>query len=123
QVGLADAADRLVGALSKGMRIRLNLARALLHRPDLLFLDEPTSGLDPVTARSIRELIARERDAGATVFLTTHDMTTAGALCDRVAFVVDGRIVACDRPRALMLAGDAPRLVRVEHRVDGRLRT
>lgn len=121
-VGLTAAADARVGALSKGMRIRLNLARALLHQPKLLFLDEPTGGLDPVTARSIRELIARERQRGATVFLTTHDMETADMLCDRVGFVVDGHIVACDEPRALKLSGGA-RSVRVEHRVNGDLYT
>jgi fluoroquinolone transport system ATP-binding protein len=117
-VGLDDAADRAVGALSKGMRMRLNLARALLHAPRVLFLDEPTSGLDPVTARSIRQVIAAERDRGATIFLTTHDMQTADVLCDRVAFVVDGRITACDAPRALRLTGRARR-VRVEYRRDG----
>lgn len=121
-VGLTAAADVPVGALSKGMRVRLNLARALLHQPRLLFLDEPTGGLDPVTARSIRELIARERDRGATVFLTTHDMETADMLCDRVAFVVDGHIVACDEPRALKLSHRA-RSLRVEYRVNGDLRT
>jgi fluoroquinolone transport system ATP-binding protein len=108
--------------LSKGMRVRLNLARALLHRPQLLFLDEPTAGLDPVTARSIRDLVARERQRGATVFLTTHDMETADTLCDRVAFVVDGRIVACDEPRVLKLSRGR-RALRVEHRVNGDLRT
>lgn len=121
-VGLADAADHPVGTLSKGMRVRLNLARALLHRPEVLFLDEPTSGLDPVTARSIRELIAAERQRGVTVFLTTHDMVTADALCDRVAFVVDGQIAACDAPRTLRLSA-GPRRLRVEYRDDGDLRS
>lgn len=121
-VGLAGAADHPVGTLSKGMRVRLNLARALLHRPEVLFLDEPTSGLDPVTARSIRELIAAERQRGVTVFLTTHDMVTADALCDRVAFVVDGRIAACDAPRTLRLSA-GPRRLRVEYRDDGDLRS
>jgi len=121
-VGLAEVADSPVGALSKGMRIRLNLARALLHQPQLLFLDEPTGGLDPVTARSIRELIVRERDRGATVFLTTHDMVTADTLCDRVAFVVDGHIAACDEPRVLKLSRGR-RAVQVEYRVNGDLRT
>jgi fluoroquinolone transport system ATP-binding protein len=121
-VGLDDAADQAVGALSKGMRVRLNLVRALLHRPDLLFLDEPTSGLDPVTARRVREVIAAERERGATVFLTTHDMVTADALCDRVAFVVDGRIAACDRPRSLKLSA-GPRHVRVEYRTNGELQS
>jgi fluoroquinolone transport system ATP-binding protein len=104
------------------MRVRLNVARALLHRPDLLFLDEPTSGLDPVTARSIRALIANERERGATIFLTTHDMITADTLCDRVAFVVDGRIAACDRPRSLKLS-NGPRRIRVEYRTNGELQS
>jgi fluoroquinolone transport system ATP-binding protein len=121
-VGLAGAADQAVGTLSKGMRVRLNLARALAHRPELLFLDEPTSGLDPVTARSIRDLIGAERQRGATVFLTTHDMATADALCDRVAFVVDGRIVACDAPRTLRLSA-GPRRLRVEYRDGDDLRS
>ena len=121
-VGLAGATDQAVGTLSKGMRVRLNLARALAHRPELLFLDEPTSGLDPVTARSIRDLIGAERQRGVTVFLTTHDMATADALCDRVAFVVDGRIVACDAPRALRLSA-GPRRLRVEYREGDDLRS
>lgn len=102
-VGLLDAIDQRVEAFSKGMKNRLNLARSLLHRPRLWFLDEPTSGLDPVTARSIRELIAARRNDGVTVFLTTHDMQTADTLCDRVGFVVDGELVAVDAPRALRL--------------------
>lgn len=65
-----------------GMQNRLSVARALLHRPELLFLDEPTSGLDPVNARTIKELIRRMRDEGATVFLTTHNMSVAEELCD-----------------------------------------
>jgi fluoroquinolone transport system ATP-binding protein len=113
RVGLGGDADRRVAEFSKGMRIRLNLARALLHRPELLFLDEPTAGLDPVTARRIRELIRELRGAGATVFLTTHDMTTADQLCDRVAFLVDGRIAALGAPRALRLA-HGRRTVRLE---------
>jgi fluoroquinolone transport system ATP-binding protein len=117
-VGLADVADVAVGAYSKGMRVRLNLARALLHQPDVLFLDEPTAGLDPVNARMVRDVIGQQRDVGRTVFVTTHDMVTADAVCDRVAFVVDGRIVACDHPRALRLEHGQPQ-VRVEHRVDG----
>ena len=118
-VGLDDATDQPVGTLSKGMRVRLNLARALLHQPDLLFHDEPTSGLDPVTARSVRGVIADERRRGATVFLTTHDMVTADALCDRVAFVVDnpGGLTADAHPwvgrlpGALREAGIRPRAV------------
>jgi len=119
-VDLAADADKRVGEFSKGMRGRLTLARALLHRPELLFLDEPTAGLDPVTARRIRKVIRDARDGGATIFLTTHDMTTADELCDRVAFLVDGRITAIDRPRELRLAF-GQRMVRVESRRDGKI--
>ena len=100
-VGLAGDADKRVKAFSKGMKIRLNLARALLHRPTLLFLDEPTAGLDPTTARTVRRLIRQKQEAGTTVFLTTHDMSVADALCSRVAFIVDGEIRLVDRPATL----------------------
>jgi fluoroquinolone transport system ATP-binding protein len=119
RVGLGEDADKLVGEFSKGMRGRLTLARALLHRPELLFLDEPTAGLDPVTARRIRHVIREARNAGATVFLTTHDMVTADELCDRVAFLVGGQIAALDSPRSLRLAYGR-RVVRVEAASDGR---
>lgn len=102
-VGLAGEGDVLVSQYSKGMKNRLTLARALLHDPELLFLDEPTAGLDPASARRIRELIAAQRAAGKTIFLTTHDMAVAEALCDRVAFLVDGRIALIDTPEALKL--------------------
>lgn len=104
QVGLAGDAATPAAALSKGMRIRLNLARALVNRPDLLFLDEPTAGLDPVNVRRITDLIRARADAGTTIFLTTHDMVVAEQVCDRVAFIVDGAISAIDAPRALRLA-------------------
>lgn len=115
RLDLAHAADVRVREFSKGMAMRLNLARALLHRPELLFLDEPTSGLDPVHATAVRELIAEQATAGRTVFLTTHDMHTADRLCDRVAFVVEGRIARLDSPRTLKLAHGA-RTVSVEYR-------
>jgi fluoroquinolone transport system ATP-binding protein len=122
QVGLSVDANKRVAEFSKGMRGRLTLARALLHRPDLLFLDEPTAGLDPVTARRIRQVIRAARDRGATVFLTTHDMTTADELCDRVAFLVDGRIATIDSPRSLRLA-HGRRVVRVEVAREGTIET
>jgi fluoroquinolone transport system ATP-binding protein len=118
RVGLEADGDKRVGEFSKGMRGRLTLARALLHRPELLFLDEPTAGLDPLTARRIRHVIRETREAGATIFLTTHDMVTADELCDRVAFLVDGRIAALDAPRALRLA-HGRRVVRVEATLGG----
>lgn len=121
-VGLADAADRRVSAYSKGMEMRLTFARALLHDPDLLFLDEPTNGLDPGNARTIKDVVLDLREAGTTVFVTTHDMGVADQLCDRVAFMVDGRVPIIDAPKALKLA-HGTRRVRVEARRNGRLET
>ena len=103
-MGLHQDGNKLVAEFSKGMRDDFTLARALLHRPELLFLDEPTAGLDPVNARLVRQVIREVREAGATIFLTTHDMVTADELCDRVAFLVEGAIAALDSPRALRLA-------------------
>jgi fluoroquinolone transport system ATP-binding protein len=102
-VGLGGDGRLPVGQFSKGMKNRLNVARALLHDPELLFLDEPTSGLDPTNARRIKELIAVQKQAGKTIFLTTHNMAVAEELCDRVAFIVDGQIRLIDTPRALKL--------------------
>jgi fluoroquinolone transport system ATP-binding protein len=121
-VGLANVADQRPTTFSKGMKIRLNLARALLHLPDVLFLDEPTAGLDPNHAAQVHEVIRARAAAGNTVFLTTHDMETVDQLCDRVAFLLDGRIRDIDTPRALRLAYGQPR-VRVESRSDGQLCT
>ncbi len=100
-VDLGAAADQPVSDFSKGMKVRLNLARSLIHRPRLLFLDEPTGGLDPVNARKVKALIRRLREEGTTVLLTTHDMMVADQLCDRVAFIVDGSIATLDGPEAL----------------------
>jgi fluoroquinolone transport system ATP-binding protein len=114
QVGLLGDADTPVGQFSKGMRVRLNLARALIHSPDLLFLDEPTSGLDPVNSRKVIDLVRAEQAAGRTIFLTTHNMLIADQLCDRVAFIADGQLAAIDTPRALKLSYGEP-TVRVEY--------
>jgi fluoroquinolone transport system ATP-binding protein len=92
----------------------LNVARALLHRPELLFMDEPTAGLDPVNARSIKDLILAQKRAGRTVFLTTHNMAVAEELCDRLAFIVDGEIKLIDEPGRLKIRYGEP-LVRVEY--------
>ncbi len=120
-VGLSGDADTRVGQYSKGMQMRLTFARSLINDPQLLFLDEPTSGLDPVNARKIKNIIVDLRSRGRTIFLTTHDMSTADELCDRVAFVVDGRIAALDTPTELKVAR-SQRRVRVEYRGDdGRL--
>ncbi|MHA7663131.1 ABC transporter ATP-binding protein [Mycolicibacterium sp. HS_4_1] len=114
-VGLADAADIRVGKYSKGMQMRLTFARSLINDPELLFLDEPTSGLDPVNARTVKDIILELKARGRTIFLTTHDMATADELCDRVGFVVAGRIVALDSPTELKIAR-SQRMVRVDYR-------
>lgn len=116
-VDLADAANVRVAQYSKGMQMRLNVARALLNRPELVFMDEPTSGLDPVSSRHIKDLIRRLGDEGRTVFLTTHNMTVADEVCDRVAFIVDGQIQLIDAPRTLKLQ-HGQRGVRVEYSVN-----
>lgn len=120
-VGLADDADTRVGKYSKGMQMRLTFARSLINDPELLFLDEPTSGMDPVNGRKVKDIILDLKARGRTVFLTTHDMTTADELCDRVAFVVDGRIVALDTPTELKIARSRRRVQVKYRREDGRL--
>jgi fluoroquinolone transport system ATP-binding protein len=119
KVGLEADGDTLVSQYSKGMKNRLSVARSLLHNPELLFLDEPTAGLDPVNARRIRDLIRAQRDAGRTIFLTTHDMNVADQLCDRVAFIVDGKIALIDSPRALKLK-HGRKVVQVEYNAGGK---
>jgi len=101
QVGLADRARERIKKFSNGMKQRLLIARALLHEPQVLFLDEPTRGLDPHMARDIRSIVADLSRQGVTVFLTTHYMEEADQLCDRVAFIDQGRIVALDTPQRL----------------------
>ncbi|MCX7773014.1 MAG: ABC transporter ATP-binding protein [Clostridia bacterium] len=103
RVGLLPYRDQRVEGFSKGMKMRLNFIRSLLHEPELLFFDEPTSGLDPVNAKVIKDIILELKSQGKTVFLTTHNMTVAEQLCDRVAFLVDGRIPVCDSPANLKL--------------------
>jgi len=99
-VNLRPRADDLCGSLSKGLRQRVGLARALLSEPRIVFLDEPTSGLDPVASREVHELIDRLRDEGVTVFLTTHRLEEADRLCDRVA-ILNTRLRTVGRPAEL----------------------
>lgn len=94
----SDFRQKTVSKYSKGMKQRTNMARVLVSSPKLLFLDEPTSGLDPVGSVLFRDIIKREKEKGTTVFLTTHNMHDAELLCDRVAFIVEGEIVAIDTP-------------------------
>lgn len=114
RVGLTNAARLKVSQLSKGMKMRLNFCRAILHRPEVLFLDEPTSGLDPVNAKIMKDLILEMKANGTTVLLTTHHMQAAEELCDRVAFIADGQIRLIDSPRELKLRQGRKR-VRVEY--------
>jgi ABC-2 type transport system ATP-binding protein len=100
RVGLTDGKIS-AGKLSKGMKQRLILARALLHHPKLLFLDEPTSGLDPATSAEIHKLLLEVRDTGTTIFLTTHNMAEAYKLCDHVALLNEGTIVEYGIPDEL----------------------
>ncbi|MCL2367599.1 MAG: ABC transporter ATP-binding protein [Oscillospiraceae bacterium] len=100
-VGLGNELKTPVSKLSKGMRQRLVIARAILHNPKVLFLDEPTAALDPATARGIHKLIQGLRDNGTTIFLTTHNMEEAVDLCDHVALLNQGEIVEYGTPRAI----------------------
>ena len=93
---LSEKRDAPFAKLSRGMKRALTIAAALAHRPPLVFLDEPTTGLDVMSARNLRQMIAALRDEGVTVFLTTHYLEEAERLCDRVAIIVTGRIVALD---------------------------
>lgn len=102
-VNLESARKKKVHALSKGMIQRVTLARAILHKPDLLFLDEPTSALDPVNTQHIYKGLCKLNEMGTTIFLTTHDMTEAETLCDRVAFLHKGKIRAIGVPSELKL--------------------
>jgi fluoroquinolone transport system ATP-binding protein len=102
-VGLLPDRDKRVEKFSKGMKMRLNFIRSLMHDPELLFFDEPTSGLDPVNAKIIRNMILDFKRRGKTVFLTTHNMAEADYLCDRVAFIVDGEVPVIDSPGELKL--------------------
>lgn len=102
-VGLRADANKRAANYSKGMRQRIVFARSLINNPKILYLDEPTSGLDPATASQIRQLIKRKKEEGCTIFLTTHNMFSADDLCDRVAFLNEGKIVAMDTPRNLKM--------------------
>jgi ABC-2 type transport system ATP-binding protein len=100
-VGLKGRGDEKVQGYSRGMKQRLHVARTLLHNPDILFLDEPTLGLDPVGAREFRQVILQLQSEKKTILLTTHYMFEADALCDRIAIINHGRIIALDTPGGL----------------------
>jgi ABC-2 type transport system ATP-binding protein len=110
---LTEAAARRFAGYSKGMKRRLTIAAAIMPRPTILFLDEPTTGLDVGSARQVRQLILDLKAAGTTVFLTTHNIGEAEALCDRVAFLVKGRIIQMDSVAALVEPVQARQIVNV----------
>ncbi len=101
EVNLSRFADKMVGTFSTGMKQRLNLVRALLHNPKVLFLDEPTLGLDPQTVRFIKDLILQLHESGITMILTTHEMDLAEKLSERLAIVDHGKILAIGPPKEL----------------------
>lgn len=103
KVGLWEDRDKMVGEFSKGMKIRLNFIRAMLNDPEMLFLDEPTNGLDPKNAMILKDMVKTFRDNGGTVFITSHIMADIDQLCDRVGFIVDGKIIELDSPRNLKI--------------------
>ncbi len=119
-VGLDEAANRRAGQYSKGMKQRLVFARAIMNQPEILFLDEPTAGLDPATARRIMNIIVSEKERGATIFLTTHNMMVADELCDTIAFIDEGAIVTQDSPRNLKLQY-GQKALKVEYQNNGEL--
>jgi ABC-2 type transport system ATP-binding protein len=112
RVGLGDRADHLVETYSRGMKQRLHLARGLVGGARILFLDEPTIGMDPLAARDFRNLVQELRAEGKTILLTTHDMAEAESVCDRVALIDHGRVIAFETPRTLS------RLITQYERVD-----
>jgi ABC-2 type transport system ATP-binding protein len=111
--GLNDAANRRFGGYSKGMKRKLTIAAGIIHRPEILFLDEPTTGIDVASARQLRQLIADLHDSGTTVFLTTHYIEEAERLCDRIAFIVSGRIVRIDTVEKLLQPVQTKHVVRI----------
>lgn len=112
RVGLAARADDRVETYSRGMKQRLHLARGLVGDAQVLFLDEPTIGMDPIAARDFRALVGELRGEGRTILLTTHDMAEAEAVCDRVALIDHGKLLAVETPETL------GRLVSQHERVD-----
>lgn len=122
QVGLWEDRNKKAGEYSKGMKIRLNFVRALINNPHFLFLDEPTNGLDPANARIMKDMIRHFRNQGGTVFLTSHIMSDVDELCDRVAFIADGKLREEDSPRNLKIKY-GKRSVKVEYRENGGVQT
>ena len=122
KVGLWEDRDKMVSEYSKGMKIRLNFVRALLNKPNMLFLDEPTNGLDPTNAMILKDMIRTFKQEGGTVFITSHIMADIDQLCDRVAFIVGGKIIELDSPRNLKIKY-GNRICRIEYIEDNQTKT
>ena len=118
-IGLEGKENVRASEFSKGMKNRLTLARSMINNPELWFLDEPTTGLDPAIAETIKDIIREETAEGTTSFLTTHNMFLADALCDRVAFIIDGELKLIDAPKNLKLQY-GQKLVDIEYIKDGK---
>ena len=116
-VELEKDADHRVATFSKGMRSKLNFARALINDPEILFLDEPTTGLDPVSSRLIKDIIIEKKKEGKAIFLTTHNMNDADVLCDRVGFIIDGKLSLIESPKELKIR-HGRKIVKVEYLSD-----
>ena len=112
-VGLTNQGDTQVEKLSGGQRQRLAIAASLIHRPEVIFLDEPTAALDPQSRRDLWDLLRQLKDQGRTIVYTTHHLDEAEALCDRVAIVRDGQLIALDSPASLVRSLNAPTRVLV----------
>jgi len=119
-VELEEDANQRVGTFSKGMKSKLNFARSLINNPEILFLDEPTTGLDPISSRLIKKIILKKKELGAAIFLTTHNMNDADELCDRVGFIVEGKLVLIESPRELKIK-HGKKIVKLEYLKDGEL--
>jgi ABC-2 type transport system ATP-binding protein len=102
EIGLEEAADKKIAQLSGGQQQRVSLAISTIHDPQLILLDEPTTGLDPQSRRQLWERIEHFRNKGHAVLLTTHSMEEAEAICDRIAIIDHGRVIAIDTPEALI---------------------
>jgi fluoroquinolone transport system ATP-binding protein len=119
-VGLDGKENIKAGKYSKGMKHRLTFARSMINNPEMWFLDEPTTGLDPAIAATIKDIIRQENERGVTIFLTTHNMYIADELCNRVAFIVDGKIRLIDFPKELKVKY-GKKLVEVEYYKNGEI--
>ncbi|BCE03674.1 ABC transporter ATP-binding protein [Marinicellulosiphila megalodicopiae] len=111
KVNLLDAADLKISEFSKGMKQRLSLARALIHKPEVLFLDEPTSGLDPVSSQMVKDILFELKQNGSTIIMNTHNMAIADQVCDRVAFIVDGHVSTIEKPHELKIKHGSAALI------------